>query len=95
MAPSDPLKDSVRCTAVTATLEAGITCPSGVTGMMRIGAVIMTGGGSSSCSIADHVIGITEANEAIFDTSYSQSDFGENSGSGTSSYSLSLWYKLV
>ena len=62
-----------------------ITCPSGVTGMMRIGAVIVTGGGSSSCSIADHGIGITEANEAIFDTSYSQSDFGENSGSGTSS----------
>ena len=51
--------------------------------MMRIGAVIMTGEGSSSCSIADHGIGITEANEAIFDTSYSQSDFGENSGSGT------------
>lgn len=46
---------------------------------------MMTGGGSSSCSIADHGIGITEANEAIFDTSYSQSDFGENSGSGTSS----------
>ena len=54
MAPSDPLKDSVRCTAVTATLEAGTTCPYGVTGVMRIGAVMMTGGGSSSCSIADH-----------------------------------------
>lgn len=38
----------------------------------------MTGGGSSSCSIADHGIGITEANEVIFDTSYSQTDFDEN-----------------
>ena len=56
---------------------------------------MMTGGGSSACSIADHGISITEATEAIFDTSYSQSDFSENSGSGTSSYSLNLCYKLV
>lgn len=57
---------------------------------------MMIGGGCSSCSRADHNIGITEANEASFDTSYSRSDFGDDSGSGTSSYSLDyLWSKLV
>lgn len=59
------------------------------------GAVMMIGGGRSSCSRADHGISITEANEASFDTSYSQSDFGNDSGSGSSSYSLNLWSKLV
>ena len=59
MVPSDPLEASVRYTAVTATLEAGITCPSGVTGVMVYGAVMMIGGGGSSCSRADHGIGIT------------------------------------
>ena len=34
VAPTVPLTVSVRCTAITATLEAGITCPSGVTGAM-------------------------------------------------------------
>ena len=34
VAPTVPLTVSVRCTALTATLEAGITCPSGVTGAM-------------------------------------------------------------
>ena len=34
VAPSDPLKASVRCTAVTVTLDAGVTCPSGVTGVV-------------------------------------------------------------
>lgn len=57
------------------------------------GAVMMIGGGGDSCSRADHGIGITEANEASFDTSFPQSDFGDESGSGTSSYSLNLWYK--
>ena len=57
------------------------------------GAVMMIGGGGNSCNRADHGIGITEANEASFDTSYPQSDFGDESGSGTSSYSLNLWYK--
>ena len=56
---------------------------------------MMIGGGRSSCSRADHGISITEANEASFDTSYSQSDFGNDSGSGSSSYSLNLWSKLV
>ena len=32
--PTDPLKASVSCTAVTTTLEAIITCPSGVTGVV-------------------------------------------------------------
>ena len=57
------------------------------------GAVMMIGGGGDSCNRADHGIGITEANEASFDTSFPQSDFGDDSGSGTSSYSLNLWYK--
>ena len=57
------------------------------------GAVMMIGGGGSSCSRADHGIGITEANDASFHTSFQQSDFGDESGSGTSSYSLNLWYK--
>ena len=57
------------------------------------GAVMMIGGGGNSCNRADHGIGITEANEASFATSYPQSDFGDESGSGTSSYSLNLWYK--
>jgi len=57
------------------------------------GAVMMIGGGGSSCSRADHGIGITEANEARFYTSYSHSDFGDESGHGTSRYSLNLWYK--
>ena len=54
---------------------------------------MMIGGGGSSCSRADHGIGITEVDEARFYTSYPQSDFGDESGSGTSSYSLNLWYK--
>ncbi|CAH3043347.1 unnamed protein product [Porites lobata] len=84
-------------------------CSSNIQGSNRIGfwcqwstgdgSVMMFGGGGSGCNRADHgidhSIGITEATEAIFDTSYSQSDFGENSGSGTSSYSLNLWYELV
>ena len=57
------------------------------------GAVMMIGGGGSSCNRADHGIGITEANDASFHTSYPQSDFGDESGHGTSSYSLNLWYK--
>ena len=57
------------------------------------GSVMMIGGGGSSCNRADHGIGITEANAASFDTSYRQGDFGDESGYGTSSYSLNLWYK--
>ena len=55
------------------------------------GSVMMIGGGGSSCSRADHGIGITEENEAKF--SYSQEDdFGDN-GYDPSSYSLNLWIK--
>ena len=57
------------------------------------GAVMMIGGGGYSCNRADHGIGITEADDASFHTSYQQSDFGDESGSGTLSYSLNLWYK--
>lgn len=57
------------------------------------GAVMMIGGGGSSCGRADHGIGVTEANEASFHTSYSQSDFGDDGSYGPSSYSLNLWYK--
>ena len=57
------------------------------------GAVMMIGGGGSSCSRADHGIGITEADQASFNTAHLQSDFGDESGHGTSSYSLYLWYK--
>ena len=57
------------------------------------GAVMMIGGGGSSCSRADHGIAITEANSAAFGTSYSRSDFGDESGQGTSSYALNLWVK--
>ena len=54
---------------------------------------MMIGGGGTSCNRADHGIGITEADDASFDTLHPQSDFGDDSGSGTSSYSLNLWYK--
>jgi len=53
------------------------------------GAVIMIGGGGSSCNRADHGIGITEANEAQFGGGY---DFGDDSTT-TTSYSLNLWIK--
>ena len=55
------------------------------------GAVMMIGGGGSSCSRADHGIGITEANQARFDiTHYCGGDFGDNCNN-PSSYSLNLW----
>ena len=57
------------------------------------GAVMMIGGGGNSCSRADHGIGITEADEARFYTTPYHNDFGDESGQGTSSYSLNLWYK--
>ena len=57
------------------------------------GAVMMIGGGGDSCNRADHGIGITEADDASFHSSFQQSDFDDDSGYGTSSYSLNLWYK--
>ena len=57
--------------------------------------MMMIGGGGSGCSRADHGIGITEANSASFNgiSSSNESDFGNESGSGTSSYSLNLWVR--
>ena len=57
------------------------------------GAVMMIGGGGSSCSRADHGIGITECNEAQFGNCNSRrGDFGDDSNI-PSSYSLNLWIK--
>ena len=63
------------------------------------GSVIMIGGGGSSCSRADHGIGITEASAASLDdheyfgTEY---DFGYDAETETApsqSYSLNLWIR--
>ena len=63
------------------------------------GSVMMIGGGGSSCALADHGIGITEADAASFvversgETEY---DFGYNSFTHTvpsQSYSLNLWIR--
>ena len=62
------------------------------------GSVMMIGGGGSSCSRADHGIGITEQDAASFvekssfETEY---DFGNNAGSTqpSRSYSLNLWIR--
>ena len=55
------------------------------------GAVMMIGGGGSSCSRADHGIGITEANAANF-AEYGEKDFGTDS-TGSTSYALNLWVR--
>ncbi|XP_067048079.1 uncharacterized protein [Acropora muricata] len=61
------------------------------------GAVLMIGGGGTSCSRADHGIAITEANEASFSGRYwkfPEHDFGNEAGSGAvnnKTYSLNLW----
>ena len=47
---------------------------------------MMIGGGGDNCKRADHGIGITEANEAKFGSSY---DFGDNNN-GPQGYSLNL-----
>ncbi|XP_020631138.1 uncharacterized protein LOC110068108 [Orbicella faveolata] len=59
------------------------------------GAVIMIGGGGSSCNRADHGIGVTEAIEASFVYwSSGQSDFGDFAGDvPTPGYSLNLWIR--
>ena len=56
------------------------------------GAVMMIGGGGSSCNRADHGIGVTEANEARFGTNTCDGDFGD-SCYNPNSYSLNLWIK--
>ena len=55
------------------------------------GAVMMIGGGGSSCKRADHGIGITEENSARFSSSQ-EADFGDDSNR-PNSYSLNLWIK--
>ena len=58
------------------------------------GAVLMIGGGGTSCSRADHGIGITEANAASFvDDSTSELDFGNETYTPTHGYSLNLWIR--
>ncbi|XP_022787961.1 uncharacterized protein LOC111327910 [Stylophora pistillata] len=59
------------------------------------GAVMMIGGGGSSCSRADHGIGITEANAASFeDGGTNEYDFGYDANRVPSqSYALNLWIR--
>ena len=57
---------------------------------------MMFGGGGSSCSRADHGIGITEDDYSSFQVSASQPeyDFGDNADySPQTSYSLNLWIR--
>ena len=66
------------------------------------GSVMMIGGGGSSCSRADHGIGITEkdspsfaargSGHAEYDFGYNPSNGGDNSYS-SQSYSLNLWIR--
>ena len=62
------------------------------------GAVMMIGGGGSSCSRADHGIGTTEQDAASFvekSSSETEYDFGNNAGptQPSRSYSLNLWIR--
>jgi len=60
------------------------------------GAVMMIGGGGDSCNRADHGIGITEADSALFGSGDGDGDFGDNnnfSPNNPTSYSLNLWIK--
>ena len=58
------------------------------------GAVLMIGGGGSSCYRADHGIGVTEVGEASFvDSSQGELDFGDDTFTLTQGYSLNLWIR--
>ena len=63
------------------------------------GSVMMIGGGGSSCSRADHGIGITETDNASFvemGCSQTEYDFGYAADTATTpsqSYSLNLWIR--
>ena len=63
------------------------------------GSVMMIGGGGSSCSRADHGIGITETNDASFvdvATHETEYDFGYNAitkFAPSQAYSLNLWIR--
>ena len=63
------------------------------------GVVMMIGGGGKRCARADHGIGITEADSAIFGEVVAYADFGYEPGRGTfyvesslqKGYALNLW----
>ena len=63
------------------------------------GAVMMIGGGGSSCSRADHGVGITETDKASFveqGNGATEFDFGfdaDTSDTPSSSYALNLWVR--
>lgn len=59
------------------------------------GAVMMIGGGGSTCERADHGIGVTEAEAASFrETGQGEQDFGDTAdGVKSTSYALNLWVK--
>ena len=58
------------------------------------GAVMMIGGGGTTCDRADHGIGITEENAAKFLTSGTEYDFGNDALIiPTQEYSLNLWIR--
>jgi len=58
------------------------------------GAVLMIGGGGSSCAGADHGIAITESDSPKFGDTFSRQDFGDESGSTpVTSYALNLWIR--
>jgi len=58
------------------------------------GAVLMIGGGGSSCARADHGIAITESDSPKFGDTFSRQDFGDESGSTpVTSYALNLWIR--
>ena len=57
------------------------------------GAVLMIGGGGSSCGRADHGIAVTEEDKAAFGTSKSRSDFGNGGNDGSKTYGLNLFVR--
>ena len=57
------------------------------------GSVIMLGGGGSACSRADHGIGITEENAAMFGGNQKKLDFGDSPSQPVTAYALNLWVK--
>ena len=80
--------------------KTGFWCDSDSRKKYGDGAVMMIGGGGgSTCSRADHGIGITEANAASFvdmGARQTEYDFGYDAKNGTApsqSYSLNLWFR--
>ena len=55
---------------------------------------MMIGGGGSSCSRADHGIGVTEANSPQFGSLSETMDFGDDGfGTAVTLYGLNLWIR--